>query len=319
MSTTEVAAPTCRLMEGSEAIARGRDRRGLPVLRRLPDDAVHRAARALRQAPARGGRRVHQRRERARGGRHGVGRARRPARAPRPAPPARACRSCRSRSREITLAELPLVIFNMARGQQDYYQSTRGGGHGDYRHIVLAPDGHRRGGRAHAARVPPRRQVAQPRARLRRLPPRAHPEVGATSSRSTFAHAPGEGLGGRRLARRQSGRSRHRLAARLRQARPRAARASSATCARSPTSTPRWSGPRCGSRPAFTDDAETVVVAFGSPGKFVRYVVQQLRAEGEKIGYVRPITLWPFPYDAVARRGRGRDDASACSSCARAR
>src|SRR4051812_49579939 len=40
---------------------------------------------------------------------------------------------------EITLAELPLVIFNMARGQQDYYQSTRGGGHGDYRHIVLAP------------------------------------------------------------------------------------------------------------------------------------------------------------------------------------
>src|SRR5262249_10890816 len=39
----------------------------------------------------------------------------------------------------ITLAELPLVIFNMARGQQDYYQATRGGGHGDYRHIVLAP------------------------------------------------------------------------------------------------------------------------------------------------------------------------------------
>src|SRR5437867_6857042 len=40
---------------------------------------------------------------------------------------------------EITLAELPLVIFNMSRGQADYFQSTRGGGHGDYRHIVLAP------------------------------------------------------------------------------------------------------------------------------------------------------------------------------------
>src|SRR5262245_20987832 len=40
---------------------------------------------------------------------------------------------------EITLAELPLVIFNMARGQGDYFQATRGGGHGDYRHIVLAP------------------------------------------------------------------------------------------------------------------------------------------------------------------------------------
>ncbi|MGH9208986.1 MAG: thiamine pyrophosphate-binding protein, partial [Acidimicrobiales bacterium] len=40
---------------------------------------------------------------------------------------------------EATLAELPLVVFNMARGQGDYFQSTRGGGHGDYRHIVLAP------------------------------------------------------------------------------------------------------------------------------------------------------------------------------------
>src|SRR6059036_2811411 len=40
---------------------------------------------------------------------------------------------------EMTLAELPLVVFNMARGQGDYFQSTRGGGHGDYRHIVLAP------------------------------------------------------------------------------------------------------------------------------------------------------------------------------------
>src|SRR6202030_1242719 len=40
---------------------------------------------------------------------------------------------------EITLAQLPLVIFDMARGQGDYFQATRGGGHGDYRHIVLAP------------------------------------------------------------------------------------------------------------------------------------------------------------------------------------
>ena len=37
---------------------------------------VHRAARALRERAARGGRRLHQRRERARGGRHGLGRAR---------------------------------------------------------------------------------------------------------------------------------------------------------------------------------------------------------------------------------------------------
>src|SRR5580692_1272043 len=40
---------------------------------------------------------------------------------------------------EICFARLPLVVLNMARGQGDYYQATRGGGHGDYRHIVLAP------------------------------------------------------------------------------------------------------------------------------------------------------------------------------------
>ena len=40
---------------------------------------------------------------------------------------------------EITRAELPLVVFHMARGQGDYFQATRGGGHGDYRHLVYAP------------------------------------------------------------------------------------------------------------------------------------------------------------------------------------
>ena len=50
----------------------------------------------------------------------------------------------------IAGAELPCVIVNVVRGgpglgnifasQADYYQSTRGGGHGDYRCIVLAPN-----------------------------------------------------------------------------------------------------------------------------------------------------------------------------------
>src|SRR2546428_3416931 len=40
---------------------------------------------------------------------------------------------------ELANAEIPCVIVNMMRGQGDYFQATRGGGHGDYRHIVLAP------------------------------------------------------------------------------------------------------------------------------------------------------------------------------------
>ena len=77
---------------------RGRDRRRLPLLRRVPDDAVHRAARALREASSRSRRGVRERRERARSGGNVLGRARPPARAPPPAPPARGSRSCRSRS-----------------------------------------------------------------------------------------------------------------------------------------------------------------------------------------------------------------------------
>ena len=40
---------------------------------------------------------------------------------------------------EAALNETPLVLFNLARNQQDYFQATRGGGWGDYRTISLAP------------------------------------------------------------------------------------------------------------------------------------------------------------------------------------
>jgi 2-oxoglutarate/2-oxoacid ferredoxin oxidoreductase subunit alpha len=50
----------------------------------------------------------------------------------------------------------------------------------------------------------------------------------------------------------------------------------------------------------YCDDAETIIVAFGSPAKFVKYAIRQLREAGHKIGYLRPITLWPFPYVALA-------------------
>jgi 2-oxoglutarate/2-oxoacid ferredoxin oxidoreductase subunit alpha len=59
------------------------------------------------------------------------------------------------------------------------------------------------------------------------------------------------------------------------------------------------------SETGWLDDAETVIVAFGSPAKFVKYAIKQLRAAGHRIGFVRPITLWPFPYEAVAAAARG--------------
>src|SRR4029450_7351816 len=40
---------------------------------------------------------------------------------------------------EAALARIPLVVLNMARAQGDYWQATRGPGHGDSRMPVLAP------------------------------------------------------------------------------------------------------------------------------------------------------------------------------------
>ncbi|UJX42902.1 3-methyl-2-oxobutanoate dehydrogenase subunit VorB [Desulfovibrio sp. JY] len=49
-----------------------------------------------------------------------------------------------------------------------------------------------------------------------------------------------------------------------------------------------------------TKDAELVVVAFGSIGRIAKSAVRTLRAEGLKVGLLRPITLYPFP-DSVLR------------------
>ena len=44
-----------------------------------------------------------------------------------------------------------------------------------------------------------------------------------------------------------------------------------------------------------TDDAEVVISAFGTVGRIARSVVQNLRAEGYKIGLIRPLLISPFP------------------------
>ena len=51
-----------------------------------------------------------------------------------------------------------------------------------------------------------------------------------------------------------------------------------------------------------TEDAEYLIVAFGCMSRICRKAIQNARAEGIKVGLLRPITLWPFPYDAIAKR-----------------
>ena len=202
---------------------------------------------------------------------------------------------------EISLARLPLVVLNMARGQGDYYQATRGGGHGDYRHLVLAP-------------------VDVPRRSSWSSSPSTWPTSGATRCWSMgdyyLAHtqesvdvapldsraAAGRGLGARRLERRhRAGPSSSRSSA----------RSSSAT-----TSATTWP---CTTRraPSTRRPCCDGVAAHGRVGlrRRRRRRGGRLRhagratcatrcgscaSEGLPVGFVRPITLCPFPAAAVA-------------------
>lgn len=50
-----------------------------------------------------------------------------------------------------------------------------------------------------------------------------------------------------------------------------------------------------------TEDAELILVAYGASSRVARSAVNKAREDGLKVGLVRPITLWPFPTDAVKR------------------
>ncbi|MDR2587632.1 MAG: 3-methyl-2-oxobutanoate dehydrogenase subunit VorB [Coriobacteriales bacterium] len=48
-----------------------------------------------------------------------------------------------------------------------------------------------------------------------------------------------------------------------------------------------------------TEDAEYVIVAYGAASRIARSAVNTAREQGIKAGLIRPITLWPFPVDAI--------------------
>ena len=44
-----------------------------------------------------------------------------------------------------------------------------------------------------------------------------------------------------------------------------------------------------------TEDADIILVSYGTMSRVCRGVVDTFRDENKKIGMIRPITLWPFP------------------------
>ena len=200
---------------------------------------------------------------------------------------------------EISYAQLPLVVINMARAQGDYFQATRGGGHGDYRHLVLAP--------MDVAEAVELSQLAFHLAATWRNPVLvygdyylAHTSQSVTVERRDFGAAPTREWA---LDGSSGGSGRAKLISPLGTVKQRddvgydlsvhyldCAARTAAMVAGVPPMVDE----------GFTDGAEVVVVAFGTPGKYVRAAVRHLREQGVPVGYIRPITLFPFPSAAIA-------------------
>lgn len=205
---------------------------------------------------------------------------------------------------EAAMAHLPIVVLNMARAQGDYFQATRGGGHGDYRTPVLAP--------MDVAEATELAQLAFHLADRWRNPVllfcdyyTAHTYSSVDIAPIDFGALPAKDWA---LDGSTSGSGQARLVSPLGDTKQRDdvgydlsdyyLRAAAKTKAMVDGMDRLVDVGHC-------DDAELVVVAFGTAGKYIRYAVAKLREEGYPVGYVRPITLFPFPDQALRDACRG--------------
>ena len=54
------------------------------------------------------------------------------------------------------------------------------------------------------------------------------------------------------------------------------------------------------------DDADFMIVAFGSAARISEKAVEIAREEGIKAGLFRPITLWPYPSKQIMEMSKGK-------------
>ncbi|MDD5326208.1 MAG: 3-methyl-2-oxobutanoate dehydrogenase subunit VorB [Phycisphaerae bacterium] len=196
-------------------------------------------------------------------------------------------------------AELPAVIVNVMRGgpglgniapsQGDYFQATRGGGHGDYRTIVLAPSSVQElvdcmplaFDLADQYRTPVLvladgilGQMMEPvvfnKKPRRKLPPKDWALTGADNRKQNIV---------RSLWLKEGVVEQHNYDL---QAVYKEIEKNEILCEQYEV-----------------DDAEIVVVAYGIAARIVRGAVNKARQEGIKVGWIRPITLWPFPTEQI--------------------
>ncbi|KPK73478.1 MAG: 2-ketoisovalerate ferredoxin oxidoreductase [Phycisphaerae bacterium SM23_30] len=198
-------------------------------------------------------------------------------------------------------AELPAVVVNIMRGgpglgniapsQSDYFQATRGGGHGDYRTIVLAPS------------------TVQEMADL------MFPAFDLADLYRIVVMVLGDGVLGQMmepvlLEKKQT----HRKLPAKDWALTGCAGRSQNIVKSLDLVVPRLEKRNLMLQEKYRrieenevmceghllEDAEIVLVAYGIASRVVRTVVSRARKEQIKAGWIRPVTLWPFPSRQIA-------------------
>jgi 2-oxoglutarate ferredoxin oxidoreductase subunit alpha len=194
---------------------------------------------------------------------------------------------------------LPAVIVNICRGgpglgsisgaQSDYFQATRGGGHGDYRTIVLAPSSVQESADLTHRAFDLADKYLMPVLIL------GDGTIGQMMEPVEFSFKAPSVLPIRSDA--------------LRGAKGRPSR-----IVRSFSSNPadveeiNWSLFRrykqiekdeISYETYFIDDAKLIITAFGIGARIAKGAIKLARAAGMKVGMFRPITLWPFPRNEV--------------------
>ncbi|MCF8009383.1 MAG: 3-methyl-2-oxobutanoate dehydrogenase subunit beta, partial [Halanaerobiales bacterium] len=57
-----------------------------------------------------------------------------------------------------------------------------------------------------------------------------------------------------------------------------------------------------------TEDADIIIVAYGTTARIASSAIEQARKEGYKVGMIRPITLFPFPTEVISEAADKADN-----------
>ncbi len=206
----------------------------------------------------------------------------------------------------IAGADLPCVIVNMARGgpglgsiqgsQSDYYQATRGGGHGDYHTLVYAP--------ASVQELADMTALAFDKADEWRMPAMILGDgmLGQMMEPTEFSEpiAP-ESLPKKPWATDGTGMKRGKNIIN-------SLYLVSEILEKMNVARYERYGKIIESEPLYeeiyAEDADIVIAAYGIAARIAYAAAEILRGEGVRVGILRPITLWPFPEKAFANRAK---------------